>query len=52
SEAINVMAEQYKQEILEPQLRPEYIEKLKEVKKEKGIHFKSIADLKKHIENA
>jgi len=52
SEAINVMAKQYEQEILEPQLRPEYIEKLKGVKKEKGIRFKSVDELRKHIKNA
>ena len=52
SEAINVMAGQYEQEILEPQLRPEYVEKLKKIKEEKGIRFKSLGDLKKHIENA
>ena len=52
SEAIDMMAQQYEREILEPQLRPEYVEKLKGVKKEKGISFKSIGDLRKHIENA
>jgi hypothetical protein len=52
SEAINVMAGQYEQELLEPQLRPEYVEKLKGIKKEKGIRFKSVNELRKHIENA
>jgi hypothetical protein len=52
SEAINVMAGQYEQELLEPQLRPEYIEKLKGIKKEKGIRFKSVNELRKHIGNA
>ncbi|RZN15143.1 MAG: DUF2683 domain-containing protein [Methanosarcinales archaeon] len=52
SQAINVMAKQYEQEILEPQLRPEYIEKLQKIKKEKGIRFKSVKELRKHIENA
>ena len=52
SEAINVMAGQYEQEILEPQLRPEYVEKLKKIKKEKGVRFKSVSELRKHIENA
>ncbi len=52
SEAINVMAGQYEQEILEPQLRPEYAEKLKRIKKEKGICFKSASELRKRIENA
>jgi len=52
SEAINVMAEQYEQELLEPQLRPEYAAKLQRIKKEKGIRFKSVEALRKHIENA
>ena len=52
SEAINIMAGQYEQEILEPQLRPEYVEKLKKIKKEEGIRFKSVSELRKHIENA
>ena len=52
SEAINMMAEQNEQEILEPQLRPEYAEKLQKIKKEKGIRFKSVEDLRKHVENA
>ncbi|MBW2974557.1 DUF2683 family protein [Candidatus Woesearchaeota archaeon] len=52
SEAINIMAEQYEQELLEPQLRPEYLEKLKKIKKERGIRFKSVGELRKHIENA
>jgi hypothetical protein len=52
SEAIDVMAQQYEDTILEPQLRPEYIEKLKEIKKKKGRRFKSIGELRKHIENA
>ena len=52
SEAINVMAEQYEQELLEPQLRPQYVEKLKEIKKQKGTHFKSVGELRKHIDNA
>jgi len=52
SEAINVMAEQYEQELLEPQLRPEYVKKLKKIKKEKGIRFKSVSELRKYIENA
>lgn len=47
SEAIDIMAKQYEQTILEPQLRPEYREKLKRIKKEKGIRFKSVDELKK-----
>ncbi len=52
SEAINMIAEQYEQELLEPQLRPEYAAKLQRIKKEKGIRFKSVEALRKHIENA
>lgn len=37
SEAINIMAQKYEEELLEPQLRPEYIKKLKEI--EKGKFF-------------
>ncbi len=51
SEAINMMAEQYEQEILEPQLRPEYVEKLQRIKKEKGTRFKSVQELRKYIKN-
>ncbi|MBI2663961.1 DUF2683 family protein [Candidatus Woesearchaeota archaeon] len=52
SEAINVMAEQYEKELLEPQLRPEYAAKLNSIRKQKGIRFKSISELREHIENA
>jgi len=52
SESIDMMAEQYEKEILEPQLRPEYVDKLQRIKKEKGIRFKSVQELRKHIENA
>jgi len=52
SQAIDIMAIQYEEEVLEQKLRPEYIEKLKKIKKEKGIRFKNIEELKKRIENA
>jgi len=52
SEAINMMAVQYEQEILEPELRPEYVKRLKKIKKQKGIRFDSMAELRKSIENA
>lgn len=49
SEAINIMAEQYEKELLEPQLRPEYAQKLNDIKKQKGHHFKNIKELREHI---
>lgn len=50
SEAISLIAQTYEQSFLEPELRPVYIEKLSNLKKEKGIKFKSIEELKQIIE--
>ena len=50
SQAINILAEEYETEILEPELRPEYVEKLKILEKQKGIPFKNMAQLRKIIE--
>ncbi len=50
SEAINIMAEKYEQEIIEPELRPEYIKKLEKIQKQKGVPFKNMAELRKIIE--
>jgi hypothetical protein len=47
SEAINLMAEKYEEELLEPELRPEYVEKLKKIRKGKYIQFKSVDELRK-----
>ena len=52
SQAINMIAKQYEEELLEPQLRPEYMQKLQSIKKQKGIRFKSVKELREHIENA
>jgi len=47
SEAIDIMAAQYEQELLEPKIRPEYLEKLKKIRKGKYIKFTSIEQLRK-----
>ena len=52
SQAINLVVQEYEENFLEPQLRPEYLEKLQKIKKQKGIRFKSVDDFRKHIENA
>jgi len=53
SEAIARVVAEYGSEILEPELRPEYIEKLKKIEKEGNfISFSSIEELKNSIENA
>jgi hypothetical protein len=50
SEAIAKVIEEYGEDFLEPQLRPEYLEKLEKIEKEKGIPFKNIEELRKVIE--
>ena len=50
SQAINVMAEEYEESVMEPQLRPEYIKKLQKIQKQKAISFKNIDELRKIIE--
>jgi len=41
SEAIEVMAEEYEENVLEPELRPEFIEELKKAQKEKAVRIKN-----------
>lgn len=43
SQAINVMATKYEEEILEPELRPEYVEELKRIEKEPRVKVKDFA---------
>jgi len=50
SEAIAKIVIECGANILEPELRPEYLEKLKRIEKEEGIPFKNIAELRKIIE--
>ena len=47
SQAIDLMAEQYGQEILEPELKPEYIKKAKKIMKEKPTRIGNPNDLRK-----
>ena len=47
SQAIQVMAGQYEEEILEPELRPEYVEKAKTIMKEKSIKIGSLENFRK-----
>tara|TARA_Y100000310_G_scaffold342016_1_gene443343 strand:+ start:1128 stop:1370 length:243 start_codon:yes stop_codon:yes gene_type:complete len=52
SDAVNFVIDKYEEELLEPELRPEYIEKLQNIKKQKGIRFNSVQELREHIKNA
>ncbi|MFZ2455208.1 MAG: DUF2683 family protein [Candidatus Altiarchaeia archaeon] len=47
SEAIDLMAELYEKELLEPELRPEYIKKAEGIMKEKAIKVGSVAEMRK-----
>ncbi|MBS3112420.1 DUF2683 family protein [Candidatus Woesearchaeota archaeon] len=47
SEAIEIMAEQYEESILEPELRPEYIIKARKIMKQKAIRIGTVSDLRK-----
>ena len=46
SEAINLIIEEYEEEFLEHELRPEYIDKMREREKEPAVKVK---DFKKHF---
>ena len=50
SSAIDTVTERYGEEILEPELRPEYVEKFKKVVKGKHIHIGTMSDLRKRYE--
>ncbi|GBE20347.1 MAG TPA: DUF2683 domain-containing protein [Candidatus Pacearchaeota archaeon] len=52
SQAVAMLIKIYEESFLEPELRPEYIEKLKKIEKEGyGKTFSSISELRKHIES-
>ena len=46
SAAINRVAIEYEKEILEPELKPEYIKKLKVIEKQKSINVETIENLR------
>ena len=53
SEAIEKVVLDYGEDILEPELRPEFIQRIKRIEKEgKFKTFKSVEELRKDIENA
>lgn len=47
SEAINLVVSEYEQESLEPELRPEYIEKALKIHKQPSIKIRTIENLRK-----
>ncbi|MEK6829173.1 MAG: DUF2683 family protein [Nanoarchaeota archaeon] len=53
SQAVALITNIYSDSFLEPELRPEYIDKIRKIEKEgKFISFNSIDELRKSIENA
>ena len=50
SQAVALIAKIYADSFLEPELRPEYMEKLKRLDKEKGMSFRNIGELRRIIE--
>ena len=46
SDAINFVIQKFGNEILEPELRPKYLRKLRKIEKEKSIVFKDIGELR------
>ena len=50
SEAITKIVISWGTNIIEPELRPEYLEKLQRLEQEPGISFKNIAELRRIIE--
>lgn len=50
SEAINTMAHEFKRFVkIEPEIRPEYIKKLKRIQKQKHIKIGNIEDFRKRF---
>ena len=50
SEAINFVVSKYIDDEAEPELKPEFIEKMKKRQKEKTIYVGSLSDLRKRYE--
>jgi len=49
-QAIQVVVERYIEEENEPELRPEFIEKIRKTEHQRGIKFKSVNELRKRYE--
>jgi hypothetical protein len=49
SEAIEVMAKEYEESVLEPELRPAYVKKAKRIMKEKSIDVEDVDGLRKRL---
>ncbi len=53
SDAVNFIIEKFEEGFIEPELRPEYIEKIKTLeKKNKFTHYQDLSSLRKDVEHA
>jgi len=50
SDTVNFVIDKFGEEILEPELKPEFIKRIKGIEKEKCIKFKDINELRALIE--
>ena len=50
SEAINIMAEEYQESVMEPELRPEFIKKMQRIQKQPSIKVGTMEDFRKRHE--
>ena len=53
AKAISFIIDQYEEILLEPELRPEYIEKIRRIEREESIkHYDDLESLRKDLEDA
>lgn len=53
SDAVNFVISRFESNLLEPELRPEFVQKIKKLEKNgKFTNYKTISDLRKAIEHA
>lgn len=51
NQAINLIIKKYEEELMEPQIKPEYLERLKKLDAEPCTPFSSVEELKEQIED-
>ena len=52
SDAVNFVISRFEQDLLEPELRPEFVQKIQNMdKKGKFTMYKTLSDLRKDVEN-
>lgn len=50
SSAIDLMATQYEEDILEPELKPEYVEKARKIMRQKPVDVGSVENLRSRLD--